>query len=77
MSFTQQTLFGLTRWAKDISEGEKPTVGLIPAGCVSYAQHPDAFALTLIHQIIIFLNLLIGPVRSHFEPVIQPTTAGL
>lgn len=52
-------------------------MGHIPAGRIGYTQHPNAFALTLIHQIIVFLNLLIWSVRSHLEPVIQPTTAGL
>lgn len=51
--------------------------GNIPAGCIGNTQHPDAFALTLIHQIIIFLNLLVWPVRSHLKPVIQATAAGL
>lgn len=48
-----------------------------PAGGIGYTQHPNAFALTLIHQFIVFFNQLIWPVRSHFKPVIQPTTAGL
>lgn len=48
-----------------------------PAGRIGYTKHSDAFSLILIHQIIIFLNLLIWPVRSHFQPVIQSATAGL
>lgn len=52
-------------------------MGHIPAGSIGNTKHPNAFALTLIHQIIIFLNLLIWPIRSHLKPVIQPATAGL
>lgn len=48
-----------------------------PARGKTHAQHPDAFALTLIHQIVIFFHQLIRPVWSHFEPVVQPATAGL
>lgn len=49
----------------------------VPARSIRHPQHPNALPLTLIHQVIILLNLLIWSVRSHLQPVIQPATAGL
>lgn len=71
------TVYLLHIRATDISEIKYKYCGHIPAGCIGNTKHPNAFALTLIHQIIVFLNLLIWPIRSHLKPVIQPATAGL
>lgn len=50
---------------------------VVPAWSISHTQHPNALPLALIHQVIILLHLLIWSVRSHLQPVIEPTTAGL
>lgn len=49
----------------------------LPAGGEGHSQHADAFALALVHQVVVLLHLLVGLVGRHLQPVVQLAAATL
>lgn len=49
----------------------------VPAGSKCHPKNTDTLSLRLIHEVIVLLYLLIRPIRSNLQPVIQLLAARL